>query len=105
MADLTVTHDTDAHRFVATVDGEEVGHIDYRILDYPGADTVLDLYHTETSPEHGGKGYGSKLVRGALDQIKADGTLMRPTCPFVANYVEKHQEDGYNELIAPEPER
>jgi predicted GNAT family acetyltransferase len=74
-------------------DGELIGLIDYRV-----ADSVIDLFHAETNPAHGGKGYGSLLVAGALDDIRDRGDLtVRPSCPFIADYFGKHPE--YADLL------
>jgi predicted GNAT family acetyltransferase len=39
------------------------------------------------------KEVGSKLIRGALDRLRADGLMVVPRCEFVAAYVERHPED------------
>jgi predicted GNAT family acetyltransferase len=45
----------------------------------------------------GGKGVGSKLVQGALDQVRAAGLQVIPECPFVKAWIEKHPE--YADLV------
>lgn len=99
MTDLNVTHDTDAAKFIATIDGEQVGHVAYR-----KDGDVYDLFHTETEPSVAGEGYGTELVRQTLDLISDEGGKVRPTCPFVANYLERNQDAKLADLIAPEPE-
>jgi predicted GNAT family acetyltransferase len=54
--------------------------------------------HTETSPEYGGRGLAGTLVRYALDDIAAAGCRIRPACPFVATFIERHPE--YAWLVA-----
>jgi len=49
-------------------------------------------------PELGGKGIGSKLIRGALDQVRLDGLKVIPECPFVKAFIEKHAD--YQDLLA-----
>lgn len=56
------------------------------------ADGTLDLFHTEVPDEFEGKGFGSRLVKGALEQIKADNLPFNPSCPFIAAYVRRHAE-------------
>jgi uncharacterized protein len=73
-------------------DGELIGLIDYRLTD-----SLIDLFHAETNPAHGGKGYGSMLAQGALDDIRARGLTVRPSCPFIADYLDKHPE--YQDLL------
>lgn len=48
-------------------------------------------------PELGGKGIGSKLVKGALDQVRAEGLKVIANCEFVKGYIGKHPE--YADLI------
>ena len=40
----------------------------------------------------GRAGVGSKLIRGALDRLRADSLMVVPRCEFVAAYVERHPE-------------
>ncbi len=44
-----------------------------------------------------GKGVGSKLVKGALDQVRANGLNVVAQCPFVKGYIGKHPE--YADLL------
>jgi predicted GNAT family acetyltransferase len=55
------------------------------------ADTITFL-HTEVPKELGGKGIGSRLVKGALDQVRRDGRKVVVQCPFVKGYMDKHPE-------------
>lgn len=87
---LEVRRNPGARRYELLSDsGELFGLIDYRITD-----SVIDLFHAETNPAHGGQGYGSLMVAGALDDIRTEGLTVRPTCPFVADFVDKHSEYG-----------
>ncbi len=69
------------------------------VLDYsqprPG---VLDLQHTSVPISERGKGMGALLVRGALDDARARGEKIIPTCPFVASFLGRHPE--YKGLVA-----
>jgi hypothetical protein len=47
--------------------------------------------------ELGGKGVGSKLVKGALDQVRSKGLKVIAQCPFVKAYIDKHPE--YADLL------
>jgi hypothetical protein len=59
---------------------------------YEIADGVITFVHTEVAPELGGKGIGSRLIKGALDQVRTDGLKVIAECPFVKAYIEKHPE-------------
>jgi predicted GNAT family acetyltransferase len=53
--------------------------------------------HTEVPPELGGKGIASKLIRGALDQVRAEGLKVIAQCPFVKAFIDKHAD--YQDLL------
>ena len=79
------------HRFELAVEG----HI--AATYYQIADGVITFVHTEVPPELGGKGIGSKLIRGALDQVRSEGLKVVAQCPFVKAYIDKHGE--YADLL------
>lgn len=66
------------------------GHTAY--ATYKRADGVLTILHTEVPKELNGRGIGSKLARGVLDSARAQGLQVKPLCPFVASYMDKHPE-------------
>ena len=82
----TVSDNRAQQRYELAVDGH-VAASDYEI-----ADGVITFVHTEVPPELGGKGIGSKLIKGALDQVRAEGLKVIAQCPFVKAYIEKHPE-------------
>ncbi len=81
-------------RFELLVDGELVGWSEYR----PAGDSVI-VAHTEIDERREGQGLGSVLVRGTLDQIRASGKAVIPTCQFTAAYIRRHPE--YVDLVDP----
>jgi uncharacterized protein len=86
-----VVNNPERKRYEVTVDG----HI--AATYYEKADGVITFVHTEVPPELGGKGIGSKLVRGALDQVCAEGLKVIAQCQFVKAFVEKHAD--YQDLL------
>ena len=54
--------------------------------------------HTEVDPQAGESGLGSKLVRAALDDVRAQGGTVVPLCPFVRGWIQKHPD--YADLVA-----
>jgi hypothetical protein len=46
-------------------------------------------------------GVGSRLVRGALDDIRSRGLRVAPVCPFVADYLRRHPEQ--RDLVVRDP--
>lgn len=83
MADIT--HDPAGSQWLAHEAGEQVGH-----LEYTTEGDVYSLIHTIVDPAHGGKGIASQLVRTALDELRAEGRGVRPVCPYVVSWIEKH---------------
>ena len=89
MADVV---NNEAHqRFELTVEGHLAATY------YKLSDGVITFVHTDVPPELGGKGVGSALVKGALDQVRAGGLKVIAQCPFVKAYVDKHTE--YADLL------
>ncbi len=80
-------------RFEISVDGAPAGFTEYR----PG-DGVVEFPHTVIDDAFEGQGLGSALIRGALDAMRERGLRVRPTCPFVKRFIEKHSE--YADLLA-----
>jgi uncharacterized protein len=58
---------------------------------------VITIVHTEVPPELGGRGVGSKLVQGALDQLRESGLKVIAECPFVKAWIGKHAD--YKDLL------
>jgi uncharacterized protein len=79
------------HRYELAVDGH-LATTYYKI-----ADNVITFIHTEVPSELAGRGIGSKLVQGALDQVRAEGLKVIAQCPFVKGYIDKHGE--YADLL------
>lgn len=88
----TVRNNSAEHRYELTVDGHLAATY-YKI-----ADGVITFIHTEVPDALAGRGVGSKLVKGALDQVRSQGLKVVPQCPFVKAYIEKHGE--YADLLA-----
>jgi predicted GNAT family acetyltransferase len=58
---------------------------------------VITFIHTEVPPELGGRGVGSKLVQGALNQVRSAAQKVIAECPFVKAWIGKHPE--YKDLL------
>jgi uncharacterized protein len=79
------------HRFELVVDGHLAA------THYSLEGNVITFVHTEVPLELGGRGIGSKLVQGALDQVRASGLKVIAECPFVKAWIGKHAE--YQDLL------
>lgn len=88
---IDVVNNKAQNRYELTLDGHLAATY------YKVADGVITFIHTEVPPELGGQGIGSRLVKGALDQVRADGLKVVAECPFVKAYIEKHGE--YADLL------
>ena len=86
-----VVDNRNEHRFELNVDG----HI--AAAYYKRAGNVITFNHTEVPAELGGKGIGSKLVKAALDQVRADGLKVVAQRPFVKGWIDKHPD--YADLL------
>ncbi|GAB2177834.1 GNAT family N-acetyltransferase [Dongia sp. agr-C8] len=72
------------------------GHL--AVAEYKLDGKVITFTHTEVPPALGGQGVGSRLIKGALEQVRARGLKVVAKCDFVAGYLAKHKEFG--DLIA-----
>jgi uncharacterized protein len=91
--DVQVVDNPSEDRYEAYVDGALAGFVMYE--REPGR---LALLHTEVDPAFEGKGVGSKLAAGVLDNIRDHGDVIVPRCPFIAKYIAKHPE--YDDIVA-----
>jgi predicted GNAT family acetyltransferase len=87
-----VYQNTDDNRFELDINGA-VAAAYYELA--PG---VITFTHTEVPAELNGRGIGSKLIKGALDAVRAQGLKVVAKCPFVGAYIAKHAE--YADLLA-----
>lgn len=86
MSQNTVRNNIALSRYELDVDGT-IAFANYRLA--PG--TVI-ITHTETPYALRGRGIASKLVQGALEQIRAEGLKVVAGCGFVVDYLGKHPE-------------
>lgn len=80
-------HDPEAHRYTMLVGGDPVAFLEY--VDH-GSSVVM--HHTVTIPAFRGKGFASRLVEHAVDDVAASGRPITPTCWFVAEWFDRHPE-------------
>jgi uncharacterized protein len=92
MASATdVRQNVERSRFELTLEGHTA------IAAYTLSGNVITFTHTEVPKELGGKGVGSALAQGALDQVRAQGLRVVARCPFIAAYIQKHA--AYQDLL------
>ncbi|MCZ9290945.1 MULTISPECIES: GNAT family N-acetyltransferase [Corynebacterium] len=74
--------------------GEEVAGF----ATYTDANGVRDLPHTVVDPKFRGQGLSKPLIQAALDDARADGMQVTPSCPAVERYIEQNPQ--YRDLLA-----
>jgi predicted GNAT family acetyltransferase len=74
------------HRFELTLEGE-TAFAEYSLLT-----DALVLPHTVTPPALEGRGVGSALAKAALGYARRNRLKVKPYCPFIAGYIQKHPE-------------
>ncbi|MGW0506114.1 GNAT family N-acetyltransferase [Micromonospora sp. NPDC003241] len=67
------------------------------IAQYIRTTELIAFVHTEVSREYEGRGVGAALARAGLDEARAAGLLVLPTCPFFAGWIARHPE--YQDLV------
>jgi len=93
MSDVEVRPNPDQSRYEAWLDGERAGFAQYQV----DQGTIV-FTHTEVDDRFEGRGVGSALARGALDDVRAVGERrVVARCPFIKGYIEKHPE--YQDLL------
>jgi uncharacterized protein len=91
---VTVIDNSMENRYEARVDGELAGASVYELMP----DTIVFL-HTVVAEEFEGQGVGTAIARYALDDARARALYVRPLCPFIRGWMQRHPE--YADLIGP----
>ena len=88
----TVRDNLARHRYELEVEG----HVAF--AEYGLAAGVITFIHTVVPKELGGRGVGSTLARGALEDVRRRGLKVVAQCPFIKAFMDKHAE--FNDLLA-----
>ncbi|GAA3083610.1 hypothetical protein GCM10010464_54560 [Pseudonocardia yunnanensis] len=92
--EMNVQKNSDSGSYEAVVNGQVVGMIVYHA---PRGDQRVTLTHTIVDPEYRGRGVATRLVKHALDDLRAQDVKLTNYCPFVADYIADHPQ--YKELV------
>ncbi|HEY3337198.1 MAG TPA: GNAT family N-acetyltransferase [Propionicimonas sp.] len=80
--------------YEVTIGGTPAGVASYHL-----ANGIADFHHTEVVPAFGGRGVAGRLVRFAMDDVRAAGQWkVRASCPYVVHWFGEHPE--YADLLA-----
>ena len=91
MQTTDVLHNAEESRYEIRKDGVEIGVADYRLLAADdGEPTVAEFHHTFISPPERDQGHAERLVAAALDDIRARGLRVKPTCWYVDQFLVEH---------------
>jgi len=63
------------------------------IAAYRPRGAAIVFTHTEVPEALEGRGHGSRLIRGALADVRAQGRKIVAECAFVAAYLDRHPEE------------
>jgi uncharacterized protein len=91
--ELRVVENPPKHRYEAILDDQVVGVTVYELVD----DRIVFL-HTEVDSGLEGLGVGSRLAKGALDDVRRRGLRVVAKCPFIAAWLKRHPD--YADLLA-----
>lgn len=68
------------------------------VADYVPSAGVLTITHLVVPVELRGRGVASQLAQGVVEYAREHGLKLRPVCPFMVTYLERHPE--YQDLVA-----
>ncbi len=93
-SEVRTRNNQDEQRYEARLDDGLVGFADYRL-----GDGVITFVHTEVDDDLEGAGIASALARGALDDVRREGSRrVIAKCPFIAEWIDRHPD--YQDLLA-----
>ncbi|MFQ6392511.1 GNAT family N-acetyltransferase [Nocardia sp. KC 131] len=90
-----VVRNDEKNRYEVFHGGELAGFSEYEERDN---ETVF--IHTEIDDAFSGRGLGGILAKQAVEDVIARGRVIRPLCPFIKAYLDKHPQ--YDEHVVDE---
>ncbi len=84
--DSTIRDNKELRRYELEKDGK------LAFVKYARRPGIITFIHNEVPKELSGHGVGTTLARGVLDIARANGDKVIPLCPFIADYMRKHEE-------------
>lgn len=88
---MAVRDNTAKHRYELETDGVTA------FVTYRRKGAIVTILHTEVPEQLAGRGVGSVLARGVLDDLRAQGAKLIVKCPFISAFITKHPE--YRDLL------
>lgn len=96
--DYEVIDNTEQKRFEIHID-DQIALEDYEFFTTSEGEKGIEYKHTEVPKELGGRGIAGYLVKYILDDAAAKGLRVKPTCPYVKSYIDKHPEYQANSVF------
>lgn len=90
MEKINVRHDQENSQFVIEKGNKQAK------LEYSKEKNCMNFYEVFVPRSLRGKGYASVLTEEALEYAREKGIKVKPTCPFVCNFIRKNSK--YNDL-------
>lgn len=87
-----ITDNAEQGRYEIRLDGDLAG-----FAEYERGEGAVVFTHTEVDSAFEGKGVGSALARGALDDVRSKGLSVVPLCPFIKKWIGRHPD--YKDLV------
>ena len=88
----------EANRFELHVDGY-VAFEDYEYFTTSLGEPGIAYLHTEVPKELGGRGIAAYFVKHLLEDAAAKNLRVKPICPYVKSYIDKHPEYQANSVF------
>ncbi len=96
--DYEVINNKEQQRFEIHI-GNQIALEDYEFFTNSQGKKGIEYKHTEVPEALGGQGIAGYLVKYILDDAAAKGLLVKPTCPYVKSYIDKHPEYQDNSVF------
>lgn len=91
--EYNVVHNEKDKRFEIHLDNK-TAFVQYKLFD-----EGIAYLHTDVPPELEGKGIASTLAKYVLGYAENNGLKVKPYCPYINAYIDKHPEYQANSLF------
>lgn len=88
-----LTNNKEKSRFEVHIDGF-VAFEDYKLFD-----GGISYNHTDVPKELAGRGVGSFIAKNILDYAAEHHLKVKPFCPYIKSYIDKHPEYQANSMF------
>jgi uncharacterized protein len=91
MSEHEINLELEAGRFSMVVDDQTC------VLEFQRSGDVVNINSVRVPDAVGGRGLAGKLTRHALDWACSKGLRVKPNCPYVKSWIERHPD--YQNLV------